>query len=363
MEMRKQGSVSLLGLFRRLKHNMARGFSVRLLSFKVTLRINRSLVDAIDSQESNKLEVFYLRQTQFLREKYPELFRMKLSLSGDTAERIFQLFMEIIPALDEQAKEVCIRNALHRFRLDVNNSKLASEATREIACSDLRSGMPDRAFLLKDDPSFEHELESQLRHSDESYGAPLLGYSWPDASRGRSLCYYFDNHIEMLKGKRVLHFSPEPELRSWMINHAEELCFSYRTSDITGTDVDIHQDLTALGPQEMYDIVIFHRVLEHVLDDRKALDQLFNIVRPGGVLQISAPQSMHQDHTKEWIVPDLTHHQHVRHYGSDFLQRLTDARFDVQEDVWLLAQPPEQLISNGSYPLQNVQGTSTIPIM
>ena len=93
-------------------------------------------------------------------------------------------------------------------------------------------------------------------------------------------------------------------------------------------------------------------ILEHVLDDRKALDQLFNIVRPGGVLQISVPQSMHQDHTKEWIVPDLTHHQHVRHYGSDFLQRLTDARFDVQEDVWLLAQPPEQLISNGSYPLR-----------
>ena len=96
MEMRKQGSVSLLGLFRRLKHKMARGFSVRLLSFKVTLRINRSLVDAIDYQESNKLEVFYLRQAQFLREKYPELSRMKLSLSGDTAERIFQLFMEII---------------------------------------------------------------------------------------------------------------------------------------------------------------------------------------------------------------------------------------------------------------------------
>ena len=45
-------------------------------------------------------------------------------------------------------------------------------------------------------------------------------------------------------------------------------------------------------------LLYFIEFLEHVLDDRKALDQLFNIVRPGGVLQISAPQSMHQDHIR-----------------------------------------------------------------
>lgn len=341
-----------MGLLRRLKQRVARGASVRLWGYDVKLRVDRIQGASSSGVSGDAWAAFYLKQALYLREKYPALSRMQLSLYEETAEHILQLFLEIIPAIDEQAREVCIRNALHQLRLKARDPTLLDEVTREIARSDLRSGIPDRALVIRDDEVLRNELESQLKQSDEAYGASLLGRSWPDVSRGRTLCYYFEHHRDMLKGKAILHFSPEPELRAWMVKHGRELSFSYKTSNIAGEDVDMNQDLTAMTVDEVYDVVICHRVLEHVLDDRKALTELFRIVRPGGFMQISVPQSMHQAQTREWTVPDLTHHEHVRHYGRDFAHRLVEAGFDVEEDQWLLAQPAEQLLSNGSYPLR-----------
>ena len=341
-----------MGLLRRLKQRVASGLSIRLWGYDVKLHVDRVKGASSSDLAGNPWAAFHLRQALFLREKYPALFGLQLSLEEKTAEDIMQLFLEIIPAIDEQAREVCIRNALHRLRLKTQDPTLQNEVTREIARSDLRSGIPDRALVLRDDELLRNELESQLKQSDQAYGASLLGRSWPDVSRGWTLCYYFEHHRDLLRSKAILHFSPEPELRAWMVKHGPELSYSYKTSNIAGDDVDVNQDLTAMTVGEMYDVVICHRVLEHVLDDRKALAGLFHIVRPGGFLQISVPQSMHQAQSQEWTVPDLTHHEHVRHYGRDFAQRLVDAGFDVEEDQWLLTQPAEQLLSNGSYPLR-----------
>jgi hypothetical protein len=341
-----------MGFLKRLKHKVAAGLSIQLWGYRIKLCVDRVQGTSSLDVPGGVWSAFYLRQALFLREKYPALSRMQLSIDEKTAEYILQLFLEIIPAIDEQAHEVCIRNALHRLRLKAQDPQLLDEVTREIARSDLRSGIPDRALVLRDDDLLRGELESQLKQSDEAYGASLLGHSWPDVSRGRTLCYYFEHHRDLLRDKTILHFSPEPELRAWMLRNRAELSFSYKTSNIAGEDVDMNQDLTAMTVDEMYDVVICHRVLEHVLDDRKALAELFRIVRPGGFLQISVPQSMHQAQTREWTVPDLTHHGHVRHYGRDFAQRLTVAGFDVEEDQWLLAQSAEQLQSNGAYPLR-----------
>ena len=102
----------------------------------------------------------------------------------------------------------------------------------------------------------------------------------------------------------------------------------------------------------VYDLIICHRVFEHILDDLSAMSELFKAVRPGGMLQVSVPQSMHQARTMEWTVPDLTHHEHVRHYGRDFAKRLAEVGFKVAEDQWLLTQNVLQLKENGSYPLR-----------
>lgn len=45
------------------------------------------------------------------------------------------------------------------------------------------------------------------------------------------------------------------------------------------------------------------------------------MLRPGGVLNISGPQSMQLAGSNECVIPDESHHRHVRQYGRDFEQR------------------------------------------
>ena len=334
------------------KNFFRNSMAVRIFGYEYTLKINRVKINKKTNKSCNPWSDFQLKQALFLISKYPFLQELKLTLNEATAENILDLFFEIIPVIDLQAKEVIIRNALYKMQCKTESITLQNEAILEIARSDLRSGIPDRALVLKDDESLKGELELQMRQSDQAYGAQLLGSTWHGVSRGRTLCYYFENHRNLLRGKKILHFSPETELREWMVNNASELSLTYKTSNILGRDVDLNQDITALTIEDSYDIVICHRVLEHVLDDRKALAELFRILRPNGFLQISVPQSMHKAHTLEWTVPDMTHHQHVRHYGSDFSHRLREVGFTVEEDQWLLQQSHDQLASRGSYPLK-----------
>ena len=200
------------------------------------------------------------------------------------------------------------------LRTTTPHEGLRAQATVEIAKSDLMNGVPDRAGALKG-TAMEDQLVREKLAFDAAYGAPLLATGWPAASRGRSLAYYLTHHPELIRGKRVLHFSAEPELRAWIKERATSWSIDYRTSNIDGPDVDVHQDLTALTDDGPFDLIICHRVLEHVMDDRKAIHELYRVVSKGGALSTSVPQSMHLSGTSEWVVPDLTHHWHVRQPG------------------------------------------------
>ena len=335
---------------RRLKQTLAKGCSIRVGPYIVNLAVSRAgTMSAAAGRAHAELN---LRQVLFLRKTYPFFERLELPIDHDTTDEVLKFMLAFVPGIDPNAREVSLRNELHRLRNSTKNARLIEAATKEIARSDLRSGIPDRAKLLRDDPNLAAALERQLAQSDQAYGAAFLSRDWPNASRGSALCHYFGAHAEQLRGKRILHISPEPELRAWLNHRMHELGFTYRTSNITGDDVDMNQDLTAITATESYDLVICHRVFEHILDDRSAFRELYRIINPGGFLQISVPQSMHQEFTLEWVVPDATHHGHVRHYGRDFARRLEEAGFIVKEERWLLERPAGELIANEAYPLR-----------
>ncbi|MEX3007890.1 class I SAM-dependent methyltransferase [Hoeflea sp. TYP-13] len=77
-------------------------------------------------------------------------------------------------------------------------------------------------------------------------------------------------------------------------------------------------------PDDSYDWVVANHVLEHVEDDFAAMRELFRILKPQGVLQITVPVTASSVETFEFgrAVPES--HYHWRGYGSDLPLRFKD---------------------------------------
>ena len=84
-----------------------------------------------------------------------------------------------------------------------------------------------------------------------------------------------------------------------------------------------------------FDVIICSHVLEHIPNDRKAIQELYRVLKPGGTAYIMVPIS-NSDTTYEAPAHNTTelrlqHYgqgDHVRQYGKDFIEKL--ALFDVK---------------------------------
>jgi len=85
-------------------------------------------------------------------------------------------------------------------------------------------------------------------------------------------------------------------------------------------------------------VVMANHVLEHIPDDRKAMAELFRLLKPGGIGLFTVPINATRQTTYEnpaiagkaerWA--HFSAHDHLRYYGLDFADRLTGAGFSVE---------------------------------
>ena len=140
---------------------------------------------------------------------------------------------------------------------------------------------------------------------------------------------------DKLAGKRILHFAPEKVVMRRMVGNP-----LYETADLMQAGVT-HPgtDITDVRlPDASYDVVMANHVLEHIPDDRKAMQELFRLLKPGGVGLFSVPINATRHDTYEnpaitgkaerWA--HFSAHDHLRYYGLDFADRLTEAGFQVE---------------------------------
>ncbi len=89
-----------------------------------------------------------------------------------------------------------------------------------------------------------------------------------------------------------------------------------------------------------FDVVICIHVLEHIIDDRQAIDELFRVLKPGAWALISVPLLLDRPTREDPSITDPNDRQrlfgeptHVRFYGTDLADRLMNAGFEVTLDL------------------------------
>ncbi len=117
----------------------------------------------------------------------------------------------------------------------------------------------------------------------------------------------------------------------------------YLTADLNPEQVMIKMDITAIQyPENTFDAILCNHVHEHIPDDRKAMNELYRVLKPGGWAILQVPFSMVLEKTYEDFTITSPQERekyfgqkdHVRIYGKDYTQRLKEVGFTVEAYNW-----------------------------
>ncbi len=160
--------------------------------------------------------------------------------------------------------------------------------------------------------------------------------------RHRSLWLFINSRTNLFSGRlTVLHLAPEPCLRT---KFSRLSGIHYVAADLDPNLRGINMDLQLIPfKNDSFDCILCSHVLEHIPDDQKAMQEIFRILRPGGWAILQVPLDGSRDETIEDISitsPEerervFGQRDHVRKYGQDYKQRLSNAGFIVQFDSYI----------------------------
>ena len=142
-----------------------------------------------------------------------------------------------------------------------------------------------------------------------------------------------------------MHLAPEPCIKTKLSRLSG---VHYLAADLDPTLAAISFDVQHIPfKSDTFDCILCSHVLEHVPDDQKAMREMFRILRPGGWAILQVPLDGSRDKTFE--DPNITspeerecvfgQRDHVRIYGLDYKQRLSDSGFIVQFDSFVSELP------------------------
>ncbi|MFK7049792.1 MULTISPECIES: class I SAM-dependent methyltransferase [Flavobacterium] len=203
---------------------------------------------------------------------------------------------------------------------------------------------PILAFLLKGsrfiDPIDGKSFRMFLPYGYGNQRNNVLSPSTLSLERHRLLWLYLQNETDFFTAKdikKVLHFAPEQEFYK---RFKKQKNITYVTTDLFSPLADVKADICNLPFQDnSYDIIFCNHVLEHIPDDTKAMQELYRVLKPGGMGIFQIPQ----DYSRQTTFTDDTitdpkerakifgQYDHVRVYGLDYFDKLRSIGFTVKE--------------------------------
>lgn len=154
--------------------------------------------------------------------------------------------------------------------------------------------------------------------------------------RHRALWLYLSAHPHLLDGARsLLHFAPEPRIEEHLRDRAG---LRYVSADLVSPRAMDRVDITVLPYADAsFDAILCSHVLEHVVDDLRAMRELHRVLTPGGWALVMVPV----DHDRASTLEDPSvvtagqrrsaylQEDHVRLYGRDLPARLDEQGFET----------------------------------
>jgi len=155
--------------------------------------------------------------------------------------------------------------------------------------------------------------------------------------RHRLLWLYLQSTDFFQSSKKVLHIAPE---QCFYKLFKKQQNLDYLTTDLYSPLADVKADICELPFKDnSYDIIFCNHVLEHIENDKKAMTELYRVLKPGGIGIFQIPQDLSRETTYEDFSitsaegrkAHFGQYDHVRVYGRDYFNKLRNVGFEVEE--------------------------------
>ncbi|MUP44288.1 class I SAM-dependent methyltransferase [Gramella sp. BOM4] len=188
------------------------------------------------------------------------------------------------------------------------------------------------------DPIDGKKYRKFLPYGYENQRENVLSPSTLSLERHRLLWLYLKEETNLFQEElKVLHFAPE---QAFYRRFRQLANLEYVTTDLNSPLADVKADICDLPFEDAsFDFILCNHVLEHIPDDRKAMEELYRILRPGGTAILQIPQDLNREKTfQDDSITDpkerariFGQYDHVRVYGRDYFDKLRDVGFRVEE--------------------------------
>ena len=215
---------------------------------------------------------------------------------------------------------------------------------------------PFIAFYLKGDtytdPIDGNSFRKFLPYGYSKQRKNALSPSTLSLERHRLMWLFLKNETSFFtssKKIKTLHIAPE---QCFLKIFKKQKNLDYITSDLESPIADVKADICNLPfKDDSFDVVFCNHVLEHIPDDKKAMQELFRVLKKGGFGVFQIPQDMSRENTfedasitdKEERTKIFGQYDHVRVYGRDYFNKLRSVGFKVEEVDYTQRITPEEL--------------------
>lgn len=170
--------------------------------------------------------------------------------------------------------------------------------------------------------------------------------------RHRLMWLYLQNETDFFssdKKLKTLHIAPE---QCFLTLFKKQQNLEYITADLESPIADVKADICNLPFEDnSFDVIFCNHVLEHIPDDKKAMQELFRVLKKGGFGIFQIPQDISREKTfEDNSITDqkerariFGQYDHVRIYGKDYFEKLRSVGFSVQEIDYTKKIAPEKV--------------------